>query len=170
MSQSVVRFSASEFQRAGGGVTFEQEAVQPSDFTTTEFGSSGGKTYAQIYAEDEEGFNDSFPAWEKFADYFIKRRPLYRITGKQTCETASFLASDMATYIETGKVTVANFKIPGGFQGGSIPSGKWLNDGMDFSDRGTGYTDVSAKFVQYLEWKLLKIQDGTPPNPKGSAT
>ena len=121
MSQSVVRFNVTKFQRVGGGIAFEQESVQPSDFTGTTFGSSGGKTYAQIYAEDEEDFNNKFPTWERFADYFVKRRPIYKITGKQSCETTSFLASDMANYIETGKVAVANFEIPGGFQGGSIP-------------------------------------------------
>ena len=36
---------------------------------------------------------------------------------------------------------------------------------MEFADRGNGYTYVTVKFVQYLEWKILKIQDGTPPNP-----
>jgi len=167
MSQSILPFNKSNFQRAGGGVTFEQEAVQPSDFTTTEFGSSGGKTYAQIYAEDEEGFNDEFPAWEKFADYFIKKRAVQRVSGKQACTTNSFTAGIMNDYTSTEKVSVVNMRIPGGL-GGEVPSGKWLNDGMDYSDRGNGYTDVTVKFVQYLEWQLLKIQDGTPPNPKGA--
>jgi len=165
-------FNVNNFIRQSGSVSFETEAVMPADFSDTTWGTYGGKTYAQCFSvRTELEFARDFPNWEAFADYFVKRRPVYRITGAQTCDTDSFRASDITACSATGKVTVANMAIPGGFQGNSIPDGKWQNDGMSWNDRKDCFTDVTISYVQYLEWKIEKVQEGTPPSPtKGSAT
>ncbi len=154
-------FSRAGFIRAGGAVSFEDRAAQPSDFN-----SGNGMSYAKEYAESPTKFNEKYPNWQAFADCFVMRRPIITITGTQTSDTASFLASEMKEYIQTGETTVKDFIVPDVITGKTMPSGKYHNVGMTFSDNKNGYSEVSVSYMQYAEWELVKIEDDLPDPTK----
>jgi hypothetical protein len=154
-------FSSSGFIRAGGAVSFEDRAAQPSDFN-----SDNGMSYAQEYAESPTTFNETYPNWQAYADCFVMRRPIVTITGTQTCKTSSFLASEMKKYIQTGETTVKDFIVPEVISGDTMPSGKYHNVGMTFADNKNGYSEISISYMQYGEWDLVKIEDDLPDPTK----
>ena len=156
-------FSTTGFIRSGGGVTFEERAAQPSDFT-----AARGYPYAKIYAENKEVFDGYYPDWQAFADCFVMRRAVIAITGTETCNTGSFGSGELGGYTDPGFQSVKNFKVPGSDRG-SIPSGKYQLTSLSFSDAGNGMTIVTVSYQQYGEWKLIKLTTTTPSPGEGPA-
>ena len=147
-------YSPSNFIRTGGSVSFEERAVQPSDFTDT---------YAKEYAKDPELFRFHYPQWQDYADCFTMRRAVVSISGRQRCVSVQFKADDLKTYMDPGFVKVKNFAIPG-TRKSTIPSGKYLLTSFSFSDSGEGYTDLNVTYQQYGPWELIQLRD--PPELK----
>lgn len=156
---SSLSFKTAGFIRSGGGVTFEERCVQPSDFTRGRYSTD----YATEYAESPSTFMLNYPNWQEFADCFIMRRAIINISGSQCCDTSSFNASDIKNYTDPGFVTVRNFKIPKTTN--SMPSGKYQLTNLSFTDNGDSTTNVSLSYQQHREWKLIKLQN-SPPSPK----
>lgn len=172
LSESELSFSQANFIRRTMSVTWERTGIQPSDFTTTEYLSPSGKTYAQEYAADPTGFLSSFPDWNDFADYFIKKRAVVVITGSQEVSTKRTGGAIMDIFCTADAIDLQPFRICGGVQDivSSIPyaDGYWYNNGAEVTDLQNGYTRITATYIQYREWTIVKHKDGTPPNPAGS--
>ncbi len=152
-------FKNSSVVRGGGAVSFEERLPQPSDFNY-----SAGYSFSEEYAKGSDVFQKKNPNWQAFADCFIMRRAVIHITGIQTCNTCSFRSNDIDDYTDADFTSVKNFKVPGFSTIDSIPSGKYMNVGMSFADKGNGYTEVTINYVQYREWELVKLISD-PPSP-----
>ena len=98
LSKTTTDYSPSNFIRTGGSVSFEERAVQPSDFT--------GSNYAAEYAADPELFQFNYPNWQDYADCFTMRRAVVSISGRQRCVSVQFKADDLKTYMDPGFVKV----------------------------------------------------------------
>lgn len=155
-------FDSDNFIRTGGGVSFEERAPQPSDFT-----AARGYTYAYDFMYRPTEFSKGYTQWQAFADCFVMRRPVTRIGGTQTCSTESSRANDLAGYTDPDFVRVKNFKIKGSSRS-TIPNGKYQMVNFNFSDDRTGFTVVTVEYQQYGEWELVKLVSN-PPSP-GSIT
>ena len=155
LSKTTTDYSPSNFIRTGGSVSFEERAVQPSDFT--------GSNYAAEYAADPELFQFNYPNWQDYADCFTMRRAVVSISGRQRCVSVQFKADDLKTYMDPGFVKVKNFAIPG-TRKSTIPSGKYLLTSFNFSDSGEGYTDLNVTYQQYGPWELVELRE--PPELK----
>lgn len=151
-------FDSDNFIRTGGGVSFEERVLQPSDFT-----SDRGYVYAGEYANDKQLFEATYPKWQAFADCFVMRRPVTRISGTQKCSTDSFRANDLAGYTDPDFVRIKNFKIKGSTRS-TIPNGKYQLVSFNFSDDQQGFTTVTVEYQQYGEWELIKLVS-SPPSP-----
>lgn len=152
-------FKDSNFNRGGGSVSFEERLPQPSDFNY-----SADFEFSDEYAKSPGTFQKNYPNWQAFADCFIMRRAVIHITGTQTCNTCSFRSNDIDDYTEADFTSVKDFKVPGFSTIDSIPSGKYMNVGMSFVDKGNGYSEVTINYVQYREWQLVQLISETP-NP-----
>ena len=180
MGTNSTEYSAAQFIRASGGISFEERAPQPSDFTKRR-----NFDYAKEYAESPTEFAKKYPDWQTIADDYVMRRSIITITGKQTCLTSAFQAQELAGFTEPGFVRISDFAIPeveekkpatshtiGGrsarasvyipfppssFPNTAIPNGKYQLVSFNFNDRGDGYTELSATYKQTGEWKLLNI-------------
>ncbi|MDD3887125.1 MAG: hypothetical protein PHI35_09650 [Victivallaceae bacterium] len=156
-------YSDRNWIRSGGGVSQEERAAQPSDFT-----SDRGYAYAEAFANDggSGAFDIAYPNWQAFADCFIMRRSVVTISCRQRCRTFTLLARNIEEFCMTGYTTLKNFVVADMVGGDSVPDGKWLNTGMSFDDeRQGGYTSVTASYVQYRDWTLVKLKEDKLPNP-----
>lgn len=156
-------YKAKNFIRTGGGISFEERAPQPSDFT-----DARGYAYAEEFAKSPTTFAGTYKQWQQFADCFIMRRPIITISGSQQCETKTFKAREIEKHTKVGFVSVADFAIPGSDRD-SIPNGKYQLVSMNWNDQQNGYTVVNVTYQQYGEWELLKLISPAP-NPKGTST
>ena len=157
------RFSELNYKRSSGGVSFEERAPQPSDFTYER-----GYSYADDFAEsgDTGAFELEYPNWQAFADCFVMRRAVITISGKQQCTSDQFLAGEIENYTYPDFVPVKNFAAAGVRSADTIPEGDYLNTEMEFTEAGNGYVIINVSYVQYREWKLVKVITDTP-NPAG---
>lgn len=146
-------FSANRFIRNGGHVTFEEHSAQPGDFPQ----------YSAEYARSPQNFAKKYPFWQKFAECFVLRRPIIHISATQRCNTASFKASDLQYYTETGFIPVKNFRIPG-LDRGSIPGGRYQLTNCTFRDEGNTFTIIKLTYQQYGPWELVQLNK-TVPDP-----
>lgn len=154
-------FSDRDWIRTGGGISFEERGAQPSDFT-----EKRGYPYAKTYAESQDLFPTYYPDWQVFADCFIVRRAVISISGKQECTTASFKASDIMKYTDTGFQKVRDMKLPGSDRS-SIPGGKYQLTNLNFADGQNGISHVTVSYQQYGEWQLIQIQEKLPSPGEG---
>jgi hypothetical protein len=157
-------------------VSFDERPAIATDFTTTTYGSKGGKTYAAFFAGSvdnggcgsQEGlFNTGLPRWESFVNWFIMRRPVMTVTVTQTAETNSVRAYNMDDYLEPDFITPPTARIPGGFQANDYPegNGKWFYEDFSVDDLKTQFSECSLTIRNLGEWELVKIGSGTPPSP-----
>ena len=153
---SIGNFTEKGFIREGGSISFQERAVQPSDFT-----QKRGYEYAQRYFANRSSFFSQYPNWQNYADCFIMRRAVIHITGSQNCATGSFRASDLKLYQEPGFQSLKNFRIPGSDRG-SIPHGKYQLISLSFRDNGNQTTSVQLHYVQYGQWELVRLTDDLP--------
>lgn len=155
-------FSERNYKRVGGGVSFEERPAQPSDFT-----KARGYDYAKAHADSPSTFDHEYPNWQAFADCFIMRRAIVSISGTQQCNSDEFMASEIEDYTNPDFINVKDFAAPG-YRSHTIPNGKYLNTGMNFRDHGDSYTHVDVTYIQYREWKLVRLVSGKLPDPKGN--
>jgi|GEM_PF-7055069 len=160
---SIGNFTEKGFIREGGSISFQERAVQPSDFT-----QERGYEYAQRYFANQSAFFSLYPNWQNYADCFMMRRAVIHIQGKQRCATNSFHASDLKLYQDPGFQRLKNFRIPG-TDSGSIPKGKYQLVSLSFQDGGDQITTVQLHYVQYGKWELVKLVDELP-NPWSSVS
>lgn len=155
MASDITEFQRREWIRSGGGVSFEERAAQPSDFT-----AKRGYSYAAEYAAAADEFSNYYPDWQAFADHFVMRRAVIAISGKQTCDSDTLKASEIEFYTDVGFVLLPHIKLPSTL-GNIVPGGKYQCTGFNFSDKGDGYSEVSISWQQYGEWQLIRLtQDG----------
>ncbi len=159
----VTRFQRGVWTRAGGGVSFDERAVQPSDFT-----KSRGYAYAEEYAKGPTQFGFDYPNWQGFADHFVMRRAIIAINAKQKCDSNTLLASQIDNYTECGFVSLPSLALPN-VRGSVVPGGKYQCTGFSFSDDGDGYSSVTVNYQQYGEWELIQLTQSNKkiPDPKG---
>lgn len=157
------KFSDGGWIRSGGSVSFQERSVQPSDFTRKR-----GFTYAEDWALYNEKFMQKYPFWQIFADCYVMRRYVIKVSGKQRSLSSSFRANDLEGYLDVGFQGVGNFRTPGSNRS-SIPSGKYQLEGFRFTEAGDGFCDASVDYIQYGEWKMVQIVEPVP-DPKTGVT
>ncbi len=164
MASIITSFNSLEFRRTGGGVSFEERTVQPSDFSgKRKFGN-----YAKLYAESQENFKKAYPNWQEFADCFTMRRAIISINGSQDCDTDTLNPSNIEQFTNTGFVTVRGFVQPNR-SSSTIPRGKYQCTNFTFTDQGNGYSTVNVTYQQYGEWELINLTQSERglPDPAG---
>lgn len=161
---NVVKFNHRLWTRIGGGISFEERAAQPSDFTATR----GLGNYAKEYADAPTVFSVVYPNWQEFADCFIMRRAVVTINGFQECDTNSLQHGDIDRFSKPGFLSMPQFELPN-VKGAVVPSGKYQCTSFVFNDNRTGYSNVNVSYVQYRDWELIPLiqHNKSLPNPKG---
>ena len=149
-------FSESGFIRESGAITFQERPAEPGDFT-----AERGYRYAVEFQNLATIFYRHYPAWQSFADCFVMRRAVINISGKQRCNTASFNASDLKKYQNTGFQSLKNFRIPGSDRS-SVPDGRYQLTGLSFQDEGNQITLVRVHYQQFGKWELIRLADRLP--------
>ncbi|MDD3886956.1 MAG: hypothetical protein PHI35_08785, partial [Victivallaceae bacterium] len=90
------------------------------------------------------------------------------LSAENNITSDEFLAREIENYTDPDFVSVKNFATAGVRSSDTIPKGRYFNTEMQFTDVGNGYTNITVSYVQYREWKLIKIIDKVP-SPKGGA-